>query len=206
MSGDVEREWRVREVDSDAVESLTATLDSPRIVAELLAHRDVRDPEDALAFLEPSLENLSDPTLLPDVEQAVERVDRAISDEERILLYADRDVDGCCGCAILVRLFELLGADVDWYVPGKWDGYGLHESAIEDHSAAIDLLVTVDCGTTAHDQIAVANDHGIDVVVTDHHDPDEGLPPSFACFNPRREESACPHESVAGGAVAMKLG
>jgi len=204
LTGEVE--WAVQSPDSEIVQYLVDKLQCSRVLASALANRGITEPEDARQFLNPSLADLRDPGLLPDMSPAVERVERALDRDETIVVYADRDIDGVSGCATLVTLLQEMEANADSYLPGKFDGYGMNETAVEklaDRNA--DVLVTVDCGTTARPEIKQAQAGGMDVVVTDHHQPEEQLPTSLACVNPRREDSEYPHENLAGGAVAFKL-
>lgn len=203
----VEPEWVVDTPDGATVRRLASELGCPEPVASVLASRGRADPEAARRFLNPSPSDIHHPSSLPDVETAVERIGRAIDGGESVAVFADRDVDGACGAAVLVWLLRDLGADVAYEVPGKWDGYGLNDDAVDDLAAGgTDLLVTVDCGTTAIAELERARAAGVDAVVTDHHEPEDGLPPVAACINPRRPDSAYPNAALAGGAVAFKLG
>lgn len=145
--------------------------------------------------------------MLPDVAHGVERMEQALTCDEEVVIFADRDIDGVSGCAVLVRLLESLEANVTSYIPDKWDGYGLNESFVNEIAEqGRDLLITVDCGSTASEEIELARSADIDVLVTDHHQPNGQLPSSVACINPRRTKCEYPHENLAGGAVAFKLG
>lgn len=203
MSDSADPEWVIASPDPDVVNALCTALQCPPSVATILANRGIDNPTDADRFLHPSLDDLHDPFDLPDLEVAVDRIRDAIDDDERVCIFADRDIDGVSGAAILVTLLEGCGAEVDYVVPGKYEGYGLkHDHVAEMHRRGSDLLVTVDAGTTAHEPIDQAK---IDVIVTDHHTPDEHVPDALACVNPRLPNSAYPHEHLAGGAVAYKV-
>jgi single-stranded-DNA-specific exonuclease len=201
------KEWVVRATDSRVLTALQDTLDWPGPLAAALANRGITDPETVRHHLSPGLSELHSPSGLPDIDVVVERIERAINTNDRIRVYADHDVDGSSGGALLVKLLAEFGATVDYDGPGKWDGFGLNTEAIEDLvHADTDLLLTVDCGTTAHDLLAEATAAGVDVIVTDHHNPETYLPNVLACVNPRREDSQYPNPNLAGGAVAYKVG
>lgn len=201
-----ETEWVLRSHEPEAVDNLQASLNCPAPLATVLANRRITDPEQARRYLSPSEAEFHPPGTLPDVATAVDRLERGL-DDDSIVVYADRDVDGSCGGALLVKCLSDLGGTVESEVPGKWAGYGLNEEAIADLAdRGADLLLTVDCGTTAHTELRQANEAGIDVIVTDHHEPEDHLPAAIACVNPRREDSQYPNANLAGGAVAYKLG
>lgn len=203
----VEPEWVTPTADRGTVRRLSDTLGCSTVLATVLTNRGVRDPATADRQLDPTVDAIHLPAGLPDIEAAVERLSVAIDRTEDIAVFGDRDVDGITGCAILTTLLRNLGASPSLRVPGKWDGYGLSEDAVDDLAEqAHDLLVTVDCGTTAHDPIDRARATGLDVVVIDHHDPDEALPTVTACVNPRREDGQYPNPDLAAGALAWKVG
>ncbi len=203
----VDTEWVFQTPDPGTVRRLVTELGVPEPVARAVANRGYTDPRSARRFLEPSPAEINRPSSLPDIGAAVERIEAALDRDETIAVYADRDVDGISGAAVLVTLLRDLEAAVEYCVPGKWDGYGLHADHVDELAASgTDLLLTVDCGTTALEEVGRANDAGLDVVVTDHHQPEERLPEAVACVNPRRDDSAYPHDGLAGGAVAFKLG
>jgi single-stranded-DNA-specific exonuclease len=203
----VEPEWVHPSPDPASVRRLVEALDCSNVLASVLATRGVTDPDEAAQWLSPSTEAIHDPGGLPDLESAVDRLDSAVTAGESVLVYADRDVDGVTGCAALRPLLSDLGASVDSHVPGKYEGYGLDADILADHTAAgTDLVVAVDCGTTAKDAIDTAVDAGTDVVVVDHHDPDDRLPAATACVNPRRADSSYPNSDLAAGALAWKVG
>lgn len=202
-----EPEWIVAEPDPHIVRDLSESLDTSRLVARLLAQRGISDADRAREFLEPTRSRFHDPASLPDISSAVARIESAIDRDEQVVVYADRDVDGICACTTLVKLLSDLGCNAGWYVPGKYDGYGMREEAINDLvDRETDLILTVDCGTTADDEIRLARDAGIDVVVTDHHAPDASDPPAVAFVNPRLQRSDYPNENLAAGALAYKVG
>src|SRR5207248_3214693 len=140
------------------------------------------DPDAAARFLSPSLEHLHDPFLMAGMSQAVERLERAIAARERIAIHGDYDVDGITSTVILRRALEMLGGDVVHFIPERLrDGYGLQPSAIERlHGEAVRLVVSVDCGIRGTDAALRARELGVDLIITDHHEPDATLPPAVA--------------------------
>ncbi|MCF6191582.1 MAG: single-stranded-DNA-specific exonuclease RecJ [Candidatus Hydrothermae bacterium] len=175
------------------------------LTARLLSARGI-SPEEVEAFLHPSLEQLHSPFLLHQMDRAVERILEAVKREESILVYGDYDVDGVSSTALLVRGLERLGAKVTAYIPDRFEeGYGLHRSGV-DHAREVGatLIVTVDCGVTAMEEVAYARQLGIDVVITDHHLPKETLPDAVAVVNPRVGETY-PFPELAGVGVTFKL-
>jgi single-stranded-DNA-specific exonuclease len=176
-------------------------------IALLLESRGVTGVEDLLAFLAPTGEGLHDPSLLPDADRLMARLERARSTGERILAFGDFDADGLTGLAIIVRAFRETGLDVEPYVPSRLDeGHGLSMRAVETAaSTGRTLIVTVDTGSTSLDEIAEAGRRGIDVIVTDHHRLPPVLPATVALVNPHRDDSIYPDPRLAGSGVAFKV-
>src|SRR4029079_1825881 len=165
------------------------------------------EPELADRFLKPSLEHLHDPMLLADMRIAVERILAAIARKERIAIHGDYDVDGVTSTVILRRALELLGADVMHFIPERLrDGYGLQPVAIERlHADGVALVISVDCGIRGADAARRARELGLDLIITDHHEPDTTLPPALAVINPKRRDCSYPDKNLAGVGVALKL-
>jgi single-stranded-DNA-specific exonuclease len=191
----------------DAALDLARALDAPAAVGHVLVHRGVTDVDAARRFLSPALTDLHDPAPLLDIDRAVERLRAAIAAGERIRVQGDYDVDGVTATFLLVSVLRELGARVDHRIPHRTrDGYGLSVAAVEQ--AANDgcgVVVTVDCGITAFAAAAHARTLGVDVIVTDHHEPGPELPDAFAIVNPRRPGCPYPFKSLAGVGVAFKL-
>jgi single-stranded-DNA-specific exonuclease len=165
------------------------------------------DPELAARFLNPSLDHLHDPFALADMPAAVDRVLAAIARRERIVVHGDYDVDGVTSTVILRRTLELLGADVGHFIPERLkDGYGLQPAAIERLSAeGVRLVISVDCGIRGADAARRARELNVDLIVTDHHEPDAELPDALAVINPKRHDCRYPDKHLAGVGVALKL-
>ena len=201
-------QWVVHpRADLDRARQLARDLGMPFAAAQALVNRGVIDREGARQFLEPSLDQLHDPYLLKGVDAAVERIERAARDGEAVLVFGDYDVDGITSTYLLYTAVRSLNARVDYRIPHRTrDGYGLSVEAVEQaHVRGIRLIVTVDCGITALEPVRRARELGIDVVVTDHHDPAAALPEACAIVNPRQPGCAYPFKQLAGVGVTYKL-
>jgi single-stranded-DNA-specific exonuclease len=199
--------WDFLSCDDARAEHLSRALGLDPVVARLLCLRGVHDPEEALRFLTPSLDQLHDPFRLADMAPAVDRILAAIERRERIAIHGDYDVDGITATVILRRALELLGADVEHFVPERIrDGYGLQRVAVERlHAGGASLIVSVDCGIRGVDAARRARELGLDLIITDHHEPEPVLPPALAVINPKRPDCAYPEKELAGVGVALKL-
>jgi single-stranded-DNA-specific exonuclease len=186
---------------------LAVALNIPPVVARLLCQRGFSDPELAERFLNPSLGQLHDPMALADMKIAVDRILAAIARKERIAIHGDYDVDGITSTVILRRSLELLGAEVVHFIPERLkDGYGLQPAAIERlHADGVGLIISVDCGIRGADAALRARELGVDLIITDHHEPDDVLPPALAVINPKRHDCSYPDKNLAGVGVALKL-
>ncbi len=201
------KRWRVRENNLIASDRLVQELGVSPVLARLLLNRGHTDPETAYQFLHPRIEGLYDPYLMAGMREAVGRIMQAITQREKILIYGDYDVDGTTSIIILRKALEWLGADVSYYVPQRLvDGYGMKEEAIRQASAAgAKLVISADCGIRAHTVTEFANELGVDVIITDHHVPEDQLPRAVAILNPQRPDCAYPGKNLAGVGVAFKL-
>jgi len=204
--------WRLKPADERVVARLSRELGISRVTARAMSCRGISDPAQGRRFLERDLSGLGDPFAMRDMDRAVAIVQEALAAGGRIRIYGDYDVDGVCGTAMLVRALEGLargagaGCEVDWYVPHRIDeGYGLNEEAVRQAAAeGVTLFITVDCGTTAVDEVAAARALGMQVIVTDHHRPEKALPEA-PVLNPWREDCGYPFKDLAGVGVAFKL-
>ena len=199
--------WQNLTCDDAVATRLAETINVPPIVARLLCQRGLSDPATATRFLNPSLEHLHDPMALADMPVAVDRILGAIARRERIAIHGDYDVDGVTSTVILRRALELLGADVVHFIPERLrDGYGLQPAAIDRlHADGVHLVVSVDCGIRGADAAIRARELGVDLIITDHHEPDATLPPALAVINPKRHDCPYPDKYLAGVGVALKL-
>jgi len=199
--------WEPLTCDDAAAQTLAAALGIAPTVARLLCQRGLSDPELASRFLHPSLDHLHDPMALAGMGVAVDRILTAIAGKERIAIHGDYDVDGVTSTVILRRALELLGADVRHYIPERLkDGYGLQPVAIERlHANGVSLVISVDCGIRGADAGRRARELGVDLIITDHHEPEAELPPALAVINPKRTDCSYPDKHLAGVGVALKV-
>jgi single-stranded-DNA-specific exonuclease len=199
--------WEIQGCDGEAATRLARQLCLPPLVARLLCQRGLADPDAASRFLKPSIDQLHDPMLLADMAPAVDRLLKAVAGKERIAVHGDYDVDGITSTVILRRTLELLGADVTHFIPERLkDGYGLQPAVLERLSAeGVSLVVSVDCGIRGADAARRARELGLDLIITDHHEPDLELPAALAVINPKRHDCSYPDKDLAGVGVALKL-
>jgi single-stranded-DNA-specific exonuclease len=194
-------------VPSCESEPLARELQLPSAAAQILYQRGFRDALCASNFLHPKIEDLHDPFLLQDMDRAVARIRLAIAGGEKIEIHGDYDVDGVTSTVVLKKALELAGADAGWHIPHRLhDGYGMQPAAVEEAAQRnINLIISVDNGIRAGAAITRANEHGIDVIVTDHHLPETELPPALAVINPNRVDCNYPNPNLCGAGVAFKL-
>ena len=188
--------------------ALAASLQLDPVVARLLCLRGLGDPDAATRFLNPSLDHLHDPFQLADMPKAVDRLLGAVERQERIAVHGDYDVDGVIATVILRRALELLGGDVVHFIPHRIrDGYGLLPEAVDRLHTQQDVrvIVSVDCGIRADAAARRARDLGVDLIITDHHEPDLTLPDALAVINPKRHDCTYPDKDLSGAGVALKL-
>lgn len=199
--------WHHLPCDDAAATRLADALRLHPTVARLLCMRGLGDVEQADRFLNPRLEHLHDPFRLRDMDRAVARIEQALGRGERIAIHGDYDVDGITSTVILRRALEMLGGTIVHFIPERLrDGYGLQPAGIERlHAAGVSLIVSVDCGIRGTDAAETARALGVDLIITDHHEPDGRLPPALAVINPKRTDCTYPDKYLAGVGVALKL-
>ena len=200
--------WKIKEVNQDLESKLSKELGVSRILSRLLINRGITTKNKAEKFLHPSLDNLIDPFLLPGIKKAVERIRKAKEKKEKILIYGDYDVDGITAVCLCLIVLKELGLNVDFHIPERLtEGYGLSKEAIRLAQAEnVNLIITVDCGITNSEEVLFARGLGIDIIITDHHLPEDGKKPeSLVTIDPMVGE--CPEElkHLAGVGVAYKL-
>ena len=209
MSDRQKRKWHIKgeSCDKNIITDISAELGCSEILATLLANRGYQDPKDAINFIKKNQEILHNPFLLNDMDKAVERILSAVKNKENITIYGDYDVDGVTSVSILYLYLEKLGARVDYYIPcRKGEGYGVSIDAIKKlKEKGSELIITVDTGVTAINEVEFAKECGIDVVVTDHHECTDILPDAIAVINPKRHDTTYPFSHLAGVGVVFKL-
>ena len=177
------------------------------LVARLLLQRGVDSAEAVKAYFHPSLQALADPFLMQDMDKAVKRLNAAMGNKERVLIYGDYDVDGCTAVALVHRFLSQYYSHIDYYIPDRYEeGYGLSRRGIDyAHSTGVSLVIILDCGIKAVDEIAYAKSLGIDFIICDHHVPGPELPPAAAILNPKRADETYPFREFSGCGVGFKF-
>lgn len=203
----MQKRWRILPHDSRQIEKLHRALNVPAVVAQLLIGRGLSDAGAAQAFLSTKLSDLRDPGDLPGATAAAERLHAAVRDKRRIVVYGDYDVDGMTGTAVMWSCLRLLGADVGYYVPHRLDeGYGVNPEALRRLAAeGAKVVVTVDCGISCVAEARLAGELGLELIITDHHEPGETLPEAAAIVHPQLPGSSYPFAGLSGSGVALKL-
>ncbi len=202
------KKWEIRPVtDQTAVRELSSELGVDPVLASLLVQRGVTTFEGARAFFRPSLEKLHDPFLMKDMDKAVARVERAIDRGEKILVYGDYDVDGTTAVSLVYLFLKRLTPSVGTYIPDRYDeGYGVSTKGIDwAEENGYKLIITLDCGIKAIERVAYAASKGIDMIICDHHLPEDELPAAVAVLDPKREDCHYPFDDLSGCGVGFKL-
>ncbi len=199
--------WAIPQPEREQAERIADALGLMPLIGQLLLNRGLRTPEEASAFCTASVQHLHDPFLLDDMDIAVNRLRQAVARREKILVFGDYDVDGISGTALLVRELDSLGCKPYYYIPNRLiEGYGLNKERISKaQQEGISLIITVDNGVSSHEEVRLASSLGIDVIISDHHEPDGQLPGAVAVLNPKRHNSGYPFRDLSGVGVALKL-
>lgn len=192
---------------TDAAARMAADLGISPVVAGILARRGITTAGEARRFFRPHLGDLHDPFLMKDMDVAVNRLNDAMGRKERIMVYGDYDVDGCTSVALVYMFIRQFYSNVEYYIPDRYDeGYGVSRKGIKSaHEQGVRLIIILDCGIKAVDEIAYAESIGIDFIVCDHHVPDEVMPPATAILNPKRPDDNYPYKHLCGCGVGFKF-
>lgn len=201
------KKWEYYEQNSEKIEELMNKFNISELVAKVLINRGILDDEEIKIFLNPTRKDFHNPYLLKDMEVAVNRIQKALEKNEKVIIYGDYDVDGITSITVLKRFLLERGLDVGYYIPNRLnEGYGLNKKAIDEiANQNYTLMITVDCGISGMEEIEYANSLGIETIVTDHHEPLEELPNALAIVNPKRKDSGYPFRGLAGVGVVFKL-
>ncbi|MDO4714867.1 MAG: single-stranded-DNA-specific exonuclease RecJ [Bacteroidales bacterium] len=193
--------------DKEAADRLARLLGVYPLTGRLLYARGIRTEQEAKAFFNPRLTTLHDPFLMNDMHAAVERINRAMGSREHILVYGDYDVDGCTAVALVYAFLSQYYSHIDYFIPNRYEeGYGVSLAAIDRaHAMGVSLIIVLDSGIKACEEIAYAQTLGIDFIVCDHHVPDDTLPPAVAVLNPKRTDNTYPCTDLSGCGVGFKL-
>ncbi len=188
-------------------DELAKELNLHPVLVELLVNKGMETAEEATRFLYPKLEDLHDPFLLPDMDKAIRRIEKALGNKERILVYGDYDVDGTTAVALVYKFFRGITNNIDYYIPDRYDeGYGISFQGIDYAvNTGVKLIVSLDCGIKAVSKVAYAKEKGIDFIICDHHMPDDKLPEAVAVVDAKRTDSVYPYDELSGCGVGFKL-
>ena len=186
---------------------LSVELDISSVLCSLLVKRGITSVAEARDFFRPKLNHLHNPFLMKDMDVAVKRLNKALGKKERILVYGDYDVDGTTSVALVYKFLQQFSSNIDYYIPDRnEDGYGISKRGVDyAHSTGVKLVIVLDCGIKAIDEIAYAKSLGIDFIVCDHHVPDDELPCAVAILNPKRVDSTYPYPHLSGCGVGFKF-
>ncbi len=200
--------WKIKENGhDDIIDKLASELNINHVLATLLFQRGISSYDEAKKFFRPSLEHLHDPFLMKDMEKAVERIDIAITNGEKILIYGDYDVDGTTSVAMVYSFLRKFYDKIDYYIPDRYnEGYGISYKSIEFAALnKIKLIIALDCGIKAVDKVHYAKERGIDFIICDHHTPGEKLPKAYALLDPNRPDCEYPYKHLSGCGVGFKM-
>lgn len=197
--------WNVKKYDEEYVKKIMNDFCISEVLAKLIISRNI-EYSDIGTFLDGKLDSLDDPYLMKDMDKFVERMDRAITNKEKICIYGDYDVDGITSITIMYKFLTDIGADVEYYLPDRLlEGYGINNNALKEiKSNGVNLVITVDCGITAVEEVEYAKEIGLDICITDHHECAEKLPDAIAIINPKQKDDKYPFKMHAGVGVAFK--
>ncbi len=203
----VRKRWKLLDADPEQVAFLQQQLRIHPVLARLLVQRNISTYEEARQFFRPALDQLHDPFLMADMKQAVARIDKARELGERVLVYGDYDVDGTTAVALMYMFLQSVQVPCAYYVPHRYtEGYGLSKTGIDfAHRHGFSLIIALDCGIKAHEEAAYAASLGIDLIICDHHLPDEVLPVATAVLDPKRADCPYPYKELSGCGIGFKL-
>ena len=201
------KKWEYNEVDENKVLEIREKYNISELLATILVSRNIIEDKKIKVFLNPTRNDFYNPFLMPDMEIAVNRIIRAINNNEKIVIYGDYDVDGITSISVLKQFLEDRGMKVGYHIPNRLDeGYGLNKTAIEEiYKEGYKLMVTVDCGISGIEEVEYANSLGIETIITDHHEPLDELPSAIAIIDAKIKTNKYPFNQLAGVGVVFKL-
>lgn len=203
-----EKRWILRQdYDLETVENLAASLGVDRIIAVLLVERGITTFEEARRFFRPGLDQIHDPFLMKGMKEAIERINRAIQQKERIMVYGDYDVDGTSAVALVYSYLKELDRNIDFYIPDRErEGYGISYQGIDyAHETGVKLVIALDCGIKAMEEVDYAAQHGIDFIIGDHHLPGDEVPRAVAVLDPKQADCTYPYKELSGCGIGFKI-
>jgi len=201
QTSSMNKRWVLKEQGEEAVvQHLAEALNVDHNIANLLAQRGISTFEEARSFFRPSLDDLHDPFLMPDMHKAVQRIEKALNNNENILVYGDYDVDGTTAVALVFTFLKSIYSNVDFYIPDRYEeGYGISYKSI-DFAAEnnFSLVIVLDCGIKAVEKIKYAKEKNVDYIIADHHRPGHVIPDAVAVLDPKRLDSEYPYDELSG--------
>ncbi|TFG59858.1 MAG: single-stranded-DNA-specific exonuclease RecJ, partial [Spirochaetales bacterium] len=199
-------QWNKKDIDGSLVRGLSERFGMDLLAASILVRRGITDPESLRFFFEQDLRFLHMPFHFAEMEDAVERIEQARYQKERVFVFGDRDVDGITSIVVLYHALTSIGLDTVWSLPTEDEPYGLTRKAVDDClGQGASLIITVDCGISNSEEVAYAAEQGVDVIILDHHNPQDRIPDAVAIINPKMEDSGYPFRDLSGCAVAYKV-
>lgn len=201
------KKWEFYNINEEKVKEVSKKYNLNKLLATILVNRNITDEQEINKFLNPTRNDFYNPYLMPDMEKAVTRILEAINNEEKTIIYGDYDVDGITSVTVLKSFLEERGMKVDEYIPNRLnEGYGLNKEALQKiANQEYKLMITVDCGISAVEEVDYANELNIQTIVTDHHEPGEKLPNAIAVVDAKRKDNTYPCRDLAGVGVVFKL-
>ncbi len=201
------KNWIIKDADKDIINELSQTLNVSEIIAHLLTLRGIQNFEQAKKFFRPKLSDLHDPFLMKNMNSAIKRIEHAIVNKEKILVYGDYDVDGTTSVSMMFNFLKKQTVDVDYYIPCRYkEGYGISLNGIDyAHKNNFSLIIALDCGIRANKQIEYANTKQIDFIICDHHTPSHKIPSAYSILNPKQTDCQYPYKHLSGCGVGFKL-
>ena len=201
------QKWEVCQKQEEKILELVKQTKLSPLLASILINRNIEKIEEIKLFLNPTRNDFHDPFLMPDMDKAVERILKAIQEKEKVIIYGDYDVDGITSITVLKKFLVERGVEVGEYTPNRLDeGYGLNKDAIKKiKEQDYDLMITVDCGISGIEEIKYCTELGLDVIVTDHHEPGDKLPECLAVVDCKRKDNKYPFNQLAGVGVIFKI-
>ncbi len=201
------KKWQICEINQEKVNEIKEKYKISDLLATILVNKKLVDKDDIELFLNPTRNDFYDPFLINDMDIATERIIKAIKNQEKVIIYGDYDVDGITSITVLKSFLKDAGLEVGYYIPNRLEeGYGLNKNAIDKiYNENYELMITVDCGISANEEIEYANSLGLEVIVTDHHEPGDVIPNALAVIDNKRKDSRYPFRELAGVGVAFKV-
>ena len=201
------KKWQICETDKEKVNELKSKYNISELLATILVNKNITTQKEINEFLNPTRNDFFDAFLMNDMDIAIKRIKKAIENQEKVIIYGDYDVDGITSITVLKSFLKDVGLDVDYYIPNRLEeGYGLNKNAIDEIAKKeYKLMITVDCGISAIEEVDYANSLGIEVIITDHHEPGDEIPKALAVVDNKRKDNKYPFRELAGVGVAFKV-